>query len=151
MKFGYAWTSGEAPAPPEKRTPALPRPPACLQNSNWAASPQRACFCLLGASEFGSDFLNGGFRPIGCLRVRGNEPQNAQTSAANPSLLTLLRLPFECDAAGGYANALAEMPAPPKTAHQELDVKAGAAGIDAQPASTATVPAFTGPTAPEAS
>ena len=47
MKFGYAWTFGETPAP-EKRTPALPRPPACLRNSNWAASPRRACFCLLG-------------------------------------------------------------------------------------------------------
>src|SRR5208337_414758 len=47
MKFGYAWTFGEAPAP-EKRTPSLPRPPAGLRNSNWAASPRRACFRLLG-------------------------------------------------------------------------------------------------------
>ena len=49
MKFGYAWTSGEAPAL-EKRTASLPRPPAGPRNSNWAASPRRACFRLLGAS-----------------------------------------------------------------------------------------------------
>ena len=70
MKFGYAGTSGEAPAPPEKRSPALPRPPACLRNSNWAASPQRACFCLLGASEFGSDILMAGFDPPGPQQPR---------------------------------------------------------------------------------
>ncbi len=26
MKFGYAWTFGETPAPPEKRTPGITAP-----------------------------------------------------------------------------------------------------------------------------
>ena len=40
MIFGYAWTFGETLAPaPEKRTPALPRPAACLRNSNWPPHP----------------------------------------------------------------------------------------------------------------
>ena len=57
MKFGYAWTfenklRGETPAQPEKQTSVLPRPPACPRNSNWAASPQRARFRLLGVSGY---------------------------------------------------------------------------------------------------
>ncbi len=56
MKFGYAWTFGEAPAP-EKRTPSLPRLPAGLRNSNWAASPRRACFRLLGGFRIRFGYL----------------------------------------------------------------------------------------------
>ena len=56
MKFGYAWTFGEAPAP-EKRTPSLPRPPAGLRNSNWAASPRRACFRVLGGFRIRFGYL----------------------------------------------------------------------------------------------
>ena len=63
MKFGYAWTFGETPAPPEKRTrhyrarrPARgirigPPHPNGLVSACWRAS------------EFGSDILNGGWRP----------------------------------------------------------------------------------------
>ncbi len=54
MKFGYAWTFGEEP---EKRTPSLPRPPAGLRNSNWAASPRRACFRLLGGFRIRFGYL----------------------------------------------------------------------------------------------
>ena len=36
--------------------------PACLRGPDWAAPPQPACSCLLGASEIGSDFSNGGLR-----------------------------------------------------------------------------------------
>jgi hypothetical protein len=36
--------------------------PACLRGPDWAGSLQPACFCLLGASEVGSDFSNGGLR-----------------------------------------------------------------------------------------
>ena len=56
MKFGYAWTFGEAPAP-EKRTPSLPRLPAGLRNSNWAASPRRACFRVLGGFRIRFGYL----------------------------------------------------------------------------------------------
>ena len=67
MKFSYTWTfvnklPGGTPAPPpEKRTPALPRLPACRALSRQIG---RACFCLLGASELASDIFNGGFRPL---------------------------------------------------------------------------------------
>ena len=58
MKFGYAWTSGGTP-PPEKRPPALPHPPACLQNSNGATSFQRACFRLLAGFRMKFGYLEG--------------------------------------------------------------------------------------------
>ncbi len=46
----------------------------------------------------------------------------AQTGAQLPQNIEALRFPFEREA-GGYANALAELPAPAcKTAHQKLDV-----------------------------
>ena len=71
MKFGYAWTFGEAPAP-EKRTPSLPRPPAGLRNSNWAASPRRACFRVLGGFRIRFGYLE---RPQAPSRPREFHPE----------------------------------------------------------------------------
>ena len=71
MKFGYAWTFGEARAP-EKRTPSLPRPPAGPRNSNWAASPRRACFRLLGGFRIRFGYLE---RPQAPSRPREFHPE----------------------------------------------------------------------------
>ena len=81
MKFGYAWTFGEAPAP-EKRTPSLPRPPAGLRNSNWAASPRRACFRVLGGFRIRFGYLE---RPQAPSRPREFHPE----PLTDPELHTL--------------------------------------------------------------
>jgi hypothetical protein len=43
--------------------------PPCLRAPDWAVSPHWACFCLLGASEIGSDITGGGIRPIATFGV----------------------------------------------------------------------------------
>jgi hypothetical protein len=65
MKFGYAWTfvnkpRGERPAPPEKRTPALPRPPACRLDRGIRIGPPRsgeACAGQLGGARIWFGYL----------------------------------------------------------------------------------------------
>ena len=79
MKFGYAWTFGEAP---EIRTPSLPRPPAGLRNSNRAASLQRAYFCVLEGFRIRFRYLERRLDPSRqfwtfpiCAHSRAREPQ----------------------------------------------------------------------------
>ncbi len=83
MKSGYAWTFGEAPAP-EKRTPSLPRPPAGPRNSNWAASPRRACFRLLGGFRIRFGYLE---RPQATLTENPFIPAAAGGRRAAPPAL----------------------------------------------------------------
>src|SRR5208282_2075860 len=70
MKFGYAWTfvnkpRGETPAPPpEKRAPALPRRRLARGIRIGPPHPNGLVSPCWGASEFGSDILNGRLRPF---------------------------------------------------------------------------------------
>jgi hypothetical protein len=50
----------------------------CLRAPDWAVSPHRACFCLLGASDIGSDITDGGIRPKGRMRDCRKGPQNTE-------------------------------------------------------------------------
>jgi hypothetical protein len=63
--------------------------PPCLRAPDWAVSPHRSCFCLLGASDIGSDISKGGIRPSAGDYVQGRrlasglpEPANRRIAAS---------------------------------------------------------------------
>jgi hypothetical protein len=47
MKFGYAWTSGETPAPPEKRSPGLAAPAGLPAESKLGRLTPTGLFLLV--------------------------------------------------------------------------------------------------------
>ena len=62
MKFGYARTFGETPAPPEKRTRHCRARRLARGIRIGPPHPNGLVSACWGASEGGSDILNDGFR-----------------------------------------------------------------------------------------